>query len=172
MTRETLELKTTAYQRWEEFRDRAANLQAAFGQVYKPSFYARIGLRYVNVIRRSLLGLVDVPWAELLKPHIAGELSTPELGNRIDSLSSHLHCQLEGDNCYLTLKTAIALAEVGQGKEKEQCFLIDSDFHTHIQTEITNVANILNIFNRVSGRLFRWSIQQRLHDALEPESIN
>jgi len=172
LTRETLELKTTAYQRWEEFRDRAAKLQAAFAQIYTPPFFARIGLRYVDIIRRSLLGLDDAPWSELLKQHIAGELSTPELGDRIDSVSTQLHCQLEGDNCYLTLKTGIALAEAGPSKEKERCFLIDSDFHTHNRTEITNVASTLNTFNRISGRLFRWSIQQRLHDALEPESID
>jgi uncharacterized protein (TIGR04255 family) len=166
LTRETLELRTTAYQRWEEFRERMERARSAFEGIYGPSAYTRLGLRYVDVIRRSLLGLKDVAWSELLKPHIAGELSAPELANGADSLSHHLHCRLEGDDCYLTLRTGIALAE----PNNEKCFLMDLDFHTHGRTEIPNVPSVLDTFNRKSGRLFRWSIQQRLHEALEPES--
>jgi uncharacterized protein (TIGR04255 family) len=168
LTRETLELRTTVYRRWEEFRDRADKLRKAFEQTYKPTFYSRVGLRYVDVVRRSLLELEGTPWSELLNPYVAGELSAPELANRIDSVSRELHCRLEGDNCYLTLKTGIALAD----PEREPCFLIDSNFHTHKRMETADVANVLDTFNRTSGRLFRWSIQQRLHDALEPEPVD
>jgi uncharacterized protein (TIGR04255 family) len=168
LTRETLELRSTVYRRWEEFRDRGNTLRAAFEQIYRPAFYARLGLRYVDVIRRSLLNLRDVRWSELLNPHVAGELSAPELADCIDSVSRELHCRLEGNNCYLTLKTGIARTDL----DKEPCFLIDSDFHTHKRTEMADVASVLDTFNRTSGRLFRWSIQQRLHDALEPESVD
>ena len=168
LTRESLELRTTVYRRWEEFRDRAGELRAAFEQVYEPAFYGRLGLRYVDVVRRSLLDLVDVPWSELLNPHVAGELSAPELANGIDRVSRELHCRLDGDNWYLTLKTGIVLAD----PEKEPCFLIDSDFHTHKRTEMADVARVLDVFNRTSGRLFRWSIRQRLHDSLEPEPVD
>lgn len=168
LTRETLELRSTAYSRWEDFRDRGNKLRLAFEQVYAPAFYARLGLRYVDVIRRSLLNLKDVPWSELLNPHVAGELSAPELATCIDAVSRELHCRLGADNCYLTLKTGIARAD----PEREPCFLIDSDFHTHKRTEMADVANVLDTFNRTSGRLFRWSIQQRLHEALEPEPVD
>ena len=166
LTRESLELKSTVYRRWEEYRDRVSTVRAAFEQIYRPTFYSRLGLRYVDVVRRSLLGLSDIPWSQLLNPYVAGELSAPELAKGIDSVKRELHCRLEGDNCYLTLKTGLALAA---DPGKERCFLIDSDFHTHKRTEFADVTSLLDTFNRTSGRLFRWSIQQRLHDALEPE---
>ena len=167
LTRETLELKTTAYNRWEEFSDRIGKLRNTFEQIYSPAFYVRLGLRYVDIIRRSLLGLDEVPWSELLEPYIGAELSTTNLGSRIDSTSRQLHCRIDGDNCYLSLKAGLVFAE----PIKEPCFLIESDFHTHTRTEIANVASTLNIFNQSSGRLFRWSIQRRLHDALDPEPV-
>jgi uncharacterized protein (TIGR04255 family) len=168
LTRQTLELRTRVYRRWEEFCERGHKLRVAFEQTYKPGFYVRLGLRYVDVIRRSLLNLADVPWSELLNPYVAGELSAPELATRIDAVSRELHCSLEGNNCYLTLRTGIAQTD----PDKEPCFLIDSDFHTHKRTEIADVENILDTFNRASGRLFRWSIKPRLHDALEPQPVD
>jgi uncharacterized protein (TIGR04255 family) len=166
LTRQSLELRTTSYRRWEDFRSRLVNLTAELERNYQPSMYGRVGLRYVDVVRRSLLGLKDVPWLELLNPQVAGELSAPEFG-KIDSASRQIHCELEGDNRYLTLKSGIALAE----PDKEKCFLIDADFHTHKRTETQNVFNIVDAFNRMSGNFFRWCIKRRLHEALRPEKI-
>ena len=45
LTRETLELRSTVYDRWENFRDRGKKLRAGFEQIYRPGFYARLGLR-------------------------------------------------------------------------------------------------------------------------------
>jgi len=170
LSREDLMLRTMAYTRWEDFRDRLTMLRGAFEQIYRPASYARLGMRYVDIIRRSILGLTDVPWSELLKPYVAGELSTAELGDNIESMSTQLHCNLDGDNYFLTLRTGIALAEP-INNVREKCFLIDSDFHTHKPTETANVATILDTFNRYSGSLFRWAIQPRLRQALGPQPL-
>jgi len=167
VSQDSFALKATGYTRWEMFREQLESLRATIEQIYRPAFYGRLGLRYVNIIRRSLLGLENVAWAELLNPSIGGELTVPEFGESVDSASSQLHCTLDGDNGFLTLRTGIALAEPG----KEKCFLIDCDFHTHKPTEIVNVTNTLDIFNRASGNLFRWAIRDRLRDALDPRPM-
>lgn len=172
LSREHLALKTTKYTRWEEFRERANRLRTAFTELYRPASYARIGLRYVDIVRRSILQLGDVSWAELLKPQIAGELAAEELGENVDSMSRQLHCKLDDDNCFLTLKTGIAVAEPDSANaNKEKCFLIDADFHTHKLTELNHVMVALDSFNRASGNLFRWAILPRLRAALEPKSL-
>jgi uncharacterized protein (TIGR04255 family) len=168
LSRESLAFKTTSYTRWEAFRERLGILRDILEQTYRPAYYSRIGLRYVNIIRRSVLDLNNVPWADLLNPSIGGELTSPEIGECIDSASSQLHCKLEDDNHFLNLRTGIALAE----PNKERCFLIDCDFHTHKQTELTNVTTFLDTFNRASGNLFRWTIQDRLRDALQPQPLD
>jgi uncharacterized protein (TIGR04255 family) len=167
LSRESLLFKTTSYARWETYRDQLESLRGTLEQIYRPASYSRLGLRYVDVIRRSILGLDAVPWADLLNPVIGGELTAPELGESIDSASSELHCKLEGDNCFLTLRSGIALAEPA----KEKCFLIDCDFHTHKGTELANVTDTFNTFNRASGNLFRWAIRDRLRDALQPQPL-
>jgi uncharacterized protein (TIGR04255 family) len=172
LSRETVALKTTAYTRWEEFRDQLNGVRAAFEEIYHPASYTRLGLRYVDILRRSILGLSDVAWAELLNPSIGGELSAPEFGDSIDSAQRQLHCKLDADNCFLTLKTGIALARAAApSAAKEKCFLIDSDFHTHKLTETNRVTATLDIFNRASGNLFRWAIRPRLRDALQPKPL-
>lgn len=175
LSRETVILKATDYIRWEEFRTQLDHVRAKFQQLYQPASYSRLDLRYVNIIQRSILDLNGVPWSELLNPSIGGELSVPEFGESIDSASRQLHCKLEGDNHFLTLKTGIALAKsANRGGIKEKCFLIDSDFHTHTDkppTETNNVTPILDTFNRASGNLFRWAIKSRLRDALEPQTL-
>ncbi len=167
LSRESVSFKTTNYTIWETFRDQLERIRSAVEEIYRPVAYQRLGLRYVNIIRRSILDLENMPWADLLIPTIGGELTAPELGESIDKASSELHCQLEGDNCFLTLRTSIAVAE----PTKEKCFLIDCDFHTHKGTELANVTATLNGFNRSSGNLFRWAIRERLHEALQPQPL-
>jgi len=167
LSRESVTFKTTSYTHWETFHDQLERLRLALEEIYRPASYQRVSLRYVDIIRRSILGIENVPWADLLNPSIGGELTAPELGESIDKASSELHCQLDGDNCFLTLRTSIALAEPA----KEKCFLIDCDFHTHKRTELANVTDTLNGFNRDSGNLFRWAIRDRLRDALQPQPL-
>lgn len=172
LTRDTLMLKTTAYIRWEAFKEDLNRMRPAFERIYRPEPYARIALRYVDVVRRSILGLRDRAWAELLNPFIGGELSAPEFGESVDATSRQTHCKLDGENVFLVLRTGIALAEPAHaGEIKEKCFLIDSEFHTHGLTEIDHVQRTLDIFNRASGNLFRWAIQPRLREALQPQPL-
>jgi uncharacterized protein (TIGR04255 family) len=168
LTREALGLKTTDYTRWEVFRDRIFRLREVFEQVYRPvGGYIRIGLKYVDLIRRSTMSLNEVSWGELLTPYIAGELAATELGD-IESASRQSHCNL-GEGAFLTLNTGIALVE---GPPAEKCFLIDADFHTHGPTENAHAIEKLNSFNQTAGQFFRWCIQQRLHDAMEPQPVD
>lgn len=172
LSRECVIVRTTAYSRWEEFREQLNRVRETLEGIYRPNSYTRLGLRYVDVVRRSILGLNDVPWRELLNPAIGGELSSREFGESIDSAQRRLHCKLDGENRFLTLNTGIALAEPADpAGATEKCFLIDADFHTHKPTENANVTAALDTFNRTSGNLFRWAIRPRLRDALEPQAL-
>jgi uncharacterized protein (TIGR04255 family) len=165
LTREKIALKTISYARWEDFQACFEKVRSVFERIYRPNAYSRVSLRYVDVIRRSILGLEAVPWSDLIDPAVGGALTSPELSVGIDSASSECHCELDDNNCFLTLKTTIVLAE------KERCFVINGDFHTHSQTEAKNVGHTLGVFNRQAGRLFRWAIKKQLHDALQPTPL-
>jgi len=167
LSREMLTIKTVRYGEWIEFRARLRAVKEVFEGIYRPTSYNRLDLRYVDVIRRSTLELANVAWSELLKPAIAGELTTQELGADVQSMTRDLHCGLGRNNQFLSLKTGIAKPK-SQAQDREQCFLIDADFHTHSPTETNNAETIFDIFNRESGYLFRWSILPRLRAGLQP----
>jgi uncharacterized protein (TIGR04255 family) len=172
LSREILILRTTGYTQWEKFSEQLSRVRETLESIYRPAYYVRVGLRYVDIVRRSILGLNNVPWEDLLNPAIGGELSAPEFGESVDSAQRKLHCKLEGENRFLTLNTGIALADpTDPGGVKERCFLIDADFHTHQRTENQNVTAALDSFNQASGNLFRWAIRPRLREALEPQPL-
>ena len=53
----------------------------------------------------------------------------------------------------------------------EKCFLIDADYYTEERTKTDAVDGILAYFNKQSGRLFRWCIEDRLQKAMEPQPV-
>ncbi len=170
LTQGSLDLKTKQYQQWEAFRAKLESLHQAVSAVYAPAFYTRVGLKYIDIIRRSLLGIAHEPWSSLLRPEVAGKLTVRTFEDAMDQMKETSHLYLSEPNEFLTLNTGIAFADTNN-QTKEKCFLIDSDFHTHDRTEITDALKKLDSFNRKSGRLFRWCILERLHLALEPQSI-
>ena len=57
LTQNFISLSTVAYPGWEEFGHRFDLPLAQFIRIYQPSFFERIGLRYVNIFSRKALSL-------------------------------------------------------------------------------------------------------------------
>ena len=168
LARDSATLSTHKYLRWEEFREKLALMCNALVAEYRPSFITRAGLRYRDLIIRSRLGLEDVPWAELLEKHIAGELSAQPLGEAIKEANHAVLAEFPEEKLKLGLRHGTGRHE-GQD---ETGYVIDSDFFSEAKTEVTHVLEQLNFFNRMAGRLFRWCITERLHAAMEPQPVD
>jgi len=166
LNKESLALATTKYRRWEEFREHLEFPLCALVEVYSPSFYTLIGLRYRDVIQQSKLGSKQVPWAELLEPHIAGTLSHSQLAGSISHIAQDLVVDLQGQEGKVRLKHGLIHAS----ENGETCYVIDSDFYIEKKTETKHAIEILNGFNKKAGRLFRWCIKPKLHDAMGPKT--
>ncbi|MGO9254919.1 MAG: TIGR04255 family protein [Bryobacteraceae bacterium] len=169
LTRDSLSLTSTKYERWEEFWKHLRGPLDALVKVYTPSFFIRVGLRYQDLIQRSNLGLpAATQWSELLNPSIGGLLAGTPLTDSVEATISQVELKLPFRSTRVRLVYGIAEAV---SEPKEECFLIDSDFHTEERTAIGEHEGILRYFNRQSGRLFRWCIQDRLHDAMDPQTV-
>ena len=57
LTENFIALSTLRYPGWEEFARQLDKPLASFIRIYHPSFFQRVGLRYVNIVSRSRLGL-------------------------------------------------------------------------------------------------------------------
>lgn len=168
LTRDFLSLSTMEYTRWEDFRRHLSGPFAALVDVYRPAFITRIGLRYQDLVQRSLLGIPEATkWSELIKPHISGVHAVPELDGAVEEFMGQLLITLPGFNSKVRVNYGIAQRD----GSTEKCFLIDSDYHTDERAQHDAVGGILDYFNKQSGRLFRWCIEPKLHEAMDPESI-
>jgi uncharacterized protein (TIGR04255 family) len=166
LTRTFLALKTTQYVRWEEFRVRIETLMARTVETYKPAYYSRVGLRYVDVIQRSRLNLQNRSWADLLKPHIAAEFSELDWAAYIDQSIKQISVRLSDPGGRVNIRHGLVFAE----GTNEPCYIFDADFFVDgQQTETHDAAAILERFHGSAGNLFRWCIRQTLHEALDPQ---
>lgn len=166
LTRDFLALTTKTYERWEDFRTHLNAPLAALLDIYKPDSFSRIGLRYKNVIRKTNLGLKDKEWAELLQPHIAGELSST-IAPSIQKTGHESVMTLEGGIGQVRFRHGMPVVKEGT----ESRYVIDSDFFSDEKMEVANAMERLDRFHREAGRLFRWCISDQLHSAMEPQPI-
>jgi len=79
LTKDFFALSTLHYSSWEEFARHLDKPLAAFIKLYKPAYFQRVGLRYVNIFSRSMLGLEGAKWADLIAPAYVGPLCEPDL---------------------------------------------------------------------------------------------
>ena len=164
LARDFVALTDGDYETWETFKAHLEAPLAALQSEYQPAFFTRIGLRYRDVIRRSELGLTDVPWGDLLAQHIAGEL-----GSLVEKDVEAMQRQVE-----IRLETGRVRAVHGLARDEgtnESVYVIDADFFVEGRTEAKDVQATLKLFNRNAGRLFRWCIRDRLHAAMGPRPL-
>src|SRR5712692_4167621 len=131
LTREFIALSTSSYVRWEEFRTKLDQAMSTLINHYSPSFFVRIGLRYRDVIKRSALELGDVHWSQLLRPHILGELASPDVESEIHQASRETLIAVNGSKAQVHLRHGLATI----ADSNEEVYLIDSDFYDENRTE-------------------------------------
>jgi uncharacterized protein (TIGR04255 family) len=167
LTRTFLSLTTTKYLRWENFRER---LQLPFDSLincYAPSYFSRLGVRYINVIKPSALGLGAVPWSELLSPNLIGMLNSEETSASVTRFESIQMIRLADQGGMARILSRLLEA----GTDGESRFMLDNDLFYDSRTEVDGVFERLKFLNLRSARLLRWSIADRLHQAMGPEPL-
>ena len=167
LARTFIALTANKYKRWEKFKEKLAIPLSALLEVYSPKIFSRIGLRYIDVIKRSLLDLGDIGWDELLQPFILGILSTPAVGNHVKNFETGYEIGLSDGESLVRIVTKFVEAK----DDGEICYMIDSDFSRTSKTNIDNVLKLLDFFNARGSKLIQWCITDRLHQAMEPQTL-
>ena len=165
---EFVAIANTKYERWELFREEIVKAERALKGVYQPAFYSRVGLRYRDVISRDRLELSSVGWHELLQPYIVAELGDHSLLGAIGRIQT---------------RAVIVISEIPDGQitlthgltksagSDEECYMIDADFAVERKEGVSEPFEILDKFHKLAGRLFRWAITEKLHNAMGPRPI-
>jgi len=166
LTRTFLAITTTNYKRWSDFKEHLKGPFNALIQTYSPAFFTRVALRYVDVFNRSVLGLGGTNWNELFKPFVLGLLSSPFAAN-VKNFESMYEISLSDNESIARIVTSF----VQHIPTKEQCLRIDGNFFSPRRKDLKNAVEQLDFLNVRAFRLIQWIMEERLHNAMEPQEI-
>jgi uncharacterized protein (TIGR04255 family) len=157
LTRSFVALSTNEYSRWEKFREKLLVSVSSLVDIYAPAYFSRIGLRYIDVIKRSELGLNGIAWNELLQPYILGVLGSADVADCVTSLENHCEIRMPDSESQIRMVTRLVADPDG-----EVCFMMDSDVSVTVQATMSEAFERLDYFNKRSSRLIQWCITQRV----------
>ncbi|MEW6348865.1 MAG: TIGR04255 family protein [Thermodesulfobacteriota bacterium] len=163
---DTLSFMTREYERWETFSSVLMMAFDALCELYRPKHFLRVGLRYVDVLRRERLRLNGTPWTKLLRPSILGIMGEDITVGDVKRFENQ--CELDLDNSQGRIRMRTFCGKYpAMG---EEVFVIDSDFFVTGKIVGEEAMNRLDFLNQQASRLIRWCITDDLHQAMEPES--
>ena len=168
LTKDFIALSTLRYPGWEEFAHHLDKPLAAFIQLYKPAYFQRVGLRYVNVFSRTRLGLEGTPWRELFAPAYAGPLQE-EPEERLESGGCDMTLQPDS-GCRAKVHAGLGRLQVKNAPQQDQeaKFILDLDLSMGGNLPCTMAAGALETLHIHGGHLFEGAITDRLRGGLEP----
>lgn len=166
LTSSFISISTLRYTQWEEFSAHIKYVIPIFEEIYKPAFYTRIGLRYIDVINREELGLEKVSWTKLVEPHVLG-IITPDIETGIKSYRAE--AEYQNPNNEATTNVHVELVHVNN--RKELSLLIDCDYYLPSVTQKEEVMNVAEMLHMNSSNFINNAITERLSKAMEPVEI-
>ncbi len=162
-------LTTSIYPGWEQFRDDFLFfIDQGIGNRFGTLKVARLGLRYKDVIQRSMIGLNDVSWGKLINPYLSN------LHNVDDDVAK----QLTGEQNLAVFRLPevngrlnVNYGLVTNAVNSEQCYLIGRDFIYEGALDELHAREYLDRYNVKARNFFRWCLSERLHGALGPVPV-
>jgi len=169
LTGKFISLTCSRYTSWEEFAKKLDKPLAAFIRIYKPAFFERIGLRYLNFISRSALSLEGVPYRELMNSCWLGPLAGETvIEPSVTRCSVDTEFAIRG-GCRAKVHAGPGLVKRNGQPDKEVKFIFDLDLFMPGQVPVNVSAGALQTLHSQAFPLFRGAITDRLHEAMDPD---
>ena len=176
LTQHFIALSTMRYTGWENFASWLDEPLMHFINVYKPAFFERIGLRYLNGFSREALGLAQHRWNDLIQTKYLGVLDDDDI-DEASVLKCGTDVELRLDSgCAVKLhagpgfvKRAIRTPKgLQQVQEPKPRFIFDQDLYCAGNLNLQDVPSTLGTLHDHADRLFSEAITDVLHQAMEP----
>lgn len=170
LTKDFIALSTLRYTNWEDFALRLDKPLPQFIQVYKPAFFQRVGLRYLNAVSKKRLGLTDLLWDDLIRSPYLGILGEPDVDEtKVGRSSLDTEIALE-DGIRMKVHAGPGLINGGK-QDPEPKFILDGDFSRADNLAADKVPGTLEELHRYAERFFHGAIMPELHEAMGPTPI-
>lgn len=166
LTSKFISIACTRYTGWEDFAGRLDKPLAAFIKLYKPAYFERVGLRYINFISRKALALEDTPFRELINSCYLGILSEEDVTEpSVSRCSVDVEVSLRG-GCKAKIHAGPGLVKKNGVQDKEVKFIFDQDLFLPGKLPVNLSAGALQTLHGQAYSLFRGAITDTLHEAM------
>lgn len=168
LTSKFISLACRDYRRWETFASALDKPLAEFIRIYKPAYFERIGLRYVNAFSRKALSLDGIPFRELIHERYLGILSDEELPE-----SAAARATVDADiairgGCRVKIHAGPGMLRRPGEQDGEVKFIFDQDLYMPGKVAVNLSAGALQTLHTQGYQIFRDAITPTLHQAMEP----
>ncbi len=171
LTNSFVSLATPAYTTWEDFAAKLDLVLAQFIPIYRPAYFERVGLRFINVFSRKALDLEDVPFRELFQPGYLGLLAEEDVREEgFARAGQDIELAISG-GCRIKMHAGPGLLQRGNVKDGEIKFILDNDVFMNGKLPVAQCAPALQTVHIQADRIFAGAITERLHEAMEPEPL-
>lgn len=168
LTSRFISLTCNRYRSWEDFAKKLDKPLAAFIQIYKPAYFERIGLRYLNFISRYELGLEGVPFSQLISPCYLGPLMEEDV-QEANSTRCNVDAELNiRGGCRLKVHAGPGFVKKNGKSDQEVKFIFDQDLFMPGQLPVNLSAGALQTLHAQAWSIFRGAITDQLHNAMDP----
>lgn len=169
LTGKFISLSCAEYSCWEEFAARLDKPLAAFIQLYKPAFFERVDLRYINFISRRDLHLEGIPFRDLIQPCYAGLLIEDDVAES-SVLRSSVDTELKiRGGCNAKIHAGPGITKKQGKPDPEVKFVFDQDLYMTGNIPVNMSAGALETLHRQAHSIFCGAITKQLHEAMQPE---
>lgn len=172
LTQNFIALTVQNYTCWEDFAKLLDQALAEFIRIYKPAYFERVGLRYVNAVSRNALDIANTPWRELIEDKYLGLMADEAMAEQnFLRCSQDVETNLPG-GCRMKLHAGPGLVRRGNDtSDKEAKYVLDIDVSMSGNVPINISAGAMNILHTHAYNVFRDAITDTLHDAMEPQEV-
>lgn len=169
LTKDFIAVSTLSYSDWETFARMLDKPLAAFIQLYKPAYFQRVGLRYLNVISRRKLGLESSSWSELISPAYLGVLAEEDFSeDKLLSCGYDVQFKLDS-SCAAKIHAGPGKLQVKNAsapQDPEVKFIFDMDLSMNGNTACGFAAAGLETLHGHANRVFEGAVTDTLRAAM------
>jgi len=171
LTSTFISLACTKYTQWEDFAQKLDKPLAAFIKIYKPAYFERVGLRYLNFISRKALDLDGTPFRELLQSCYLGPMAEDDVQDAaVSRCSVDVEMAIRG-GCRVKIHAGPGLVKKNGQQDNEVKFIFDQDLFMAGNVPVNLSAGALSTLHSQAYAIFRGAITDLLHNAMEPEFV-
>ena len=171
LTSKFISIACSRYTCWEDFAGRLDKPLAAFIKLYKPAYFERVGLRYVNFFSRKALELEGTPYKELIRSCYLGILAEDDIQESATARCSvDLDLSIRG-GCKAKIHAGPGMIKRNGQQDPEIKFIFDQELYMGGKLPVNLSAGALQTLHGQAFSIFRGAITDTLHDAMEPQNI-